>query len=184
MSMHSCGQLKLLSLQYFCEIDIEEVDVQPRLDETSSNGNRIDDAIREIPVNPIRDVERPVNSKRCQVMCRDCLCFPRPLKHEELGKNGDGFEEDGERPQNLGQGELVVKDERKNKAGADEVFDLEGINGGVVRGAVFVFHDIEGVASTRDEEQLHNGVVKGNIAVQKVQIPRCEDENIECLCLE
>lgn len=69
-------------------------------------------------------------------MRRDSLCLPCSLKHEELGEDGDGLQEDGERPENFCEGELVVEDEGKDKAGANEVFNAEGINGGVMGGTV------------------------------------------------
>jgi hypothetical protein len=35
-------------------------------------------------------------------MCGDGFCLASALEHEQLGKDGDGFEEDGKRPQDFG----------------------------------------------------------------------------------
>jgi len=51
-----CRQLKFLSLEHFCEVDIEEVDIQACLENACSHCNRIYDTFRVIPVYPIRNV--------------------------------------------------------------------------------------------------------------------------------
>lgn len=65
-------------------------------------------------------------------MRRDRLGFARTLEHEELREDSDGFEEDGERPEDLGGGEGVVEDEGEDGGWAEEVFDAEGVDGRVV----------------------------------------------------
>lgn len=85
-----------------------------------------------VPVDPIGNIEGSVDTKRGQIVRCNCLCLPCPLKHEELRQNSDRFEENRKRPQNLGEGELVVEDEGEYKARADEIFDFEGINGWII----------------------------------------------------
>ena len=58
----------------------------------------------------------------------DCLCLPCTLEHEELGEDGDGLEENGERPENFVQGKIFVKDEAKDGTRANEVLDPEGVD--------------------------------------------------------
>jgi hypothetical protein len=62
----------------------------------------------------------------------DSLGFACSLEHEELGEDGYALEKDGEGPEDLSGCEGVVKDESEDEAGADEIFDAEGIDGGVV----------------------------------------------------
>lgn len=84
----------------------------------------------------------------------DCLRLARPLQHEELRENSNRLEEDGERPQNLREAELVVEDEGEDEAGADEVFNLEGINRGVVCWTVSEMEDERGETSGGLERRL------------------------------
>ena len=95
-----------------------------------------------------------------------------------MGEDGNRLQENGERPENLGQGELVVENKRQQGAWAQEVLHAECVDGRVVRwsegvGAlmkqrvehgrdyapVLHFHEVENIASTRNEEYLHEGVV-------------------------
>lgn len=62
----------------------------------------------------------------------DSLGLARSLEHEQLGQDGDGFEEDGEGPEDLGDVEFVVEDEAEDDAGPEEVLDFEGVDCGVV----------------------------------------------------
>ena len=65
-------------------------------------------------------------------MRRDSLCFAGPLEHEQLRQYSDGFEEDGERPEDFDEGEFVVEDEGEEEGGDEEELDAEGVDGGVV----------------------------------------------------
>ena len=40
----------------------------------------------------------------------DSFSFTGALQHEELGEDGDALREYGKRPEDLGEGELVVED--------------------------------------------------------------------------
>ena len=65
-------------------------------------------------------------------MRRDGLRLAGTLEEEQLGKDGDSLEEDGEGPQKLGDREPVVEEECEDHAGADQVFDAERVYRGVV----------------------------------------------------
>ena len=62
----------------------------------------------------------------------DGLRLAGTLEEEQLGKDGDSLEEDGEGPQKLGDREPVVEEECEDHAGADQVFDAERVYRGVV----------------------------------------------------
>lgn len=89
----------------------------------------------DVPVDPIGDVQRPIDTERGQVMCRNSLRLSCPLEHKQLRENSDGFEENGERPKDFCEIELVVEDEGEDGARSNEVFNAEGIDGGVIGGA-------------------------------------------------
>lgn len=68
-------------------IDVEEIRVQDRLDDTCNNGDGIVEArnLEKVPVDPVWYVQRSVGAKRKQIVRRNSLCFPSSLQHEELG---------------------------------------------------------------------------------------------------
>ena len=99
--------------------------------------------IEYVAVYPVGDVQSSVCAKGKEVMGSDCLCLSSPLQHEELGQDGDGLEEDGEGPEDLGEVEVVVEDEAEDDAGAQQVFDAERVNGRVVCWPAFVLNSKE-----------------------------------------
>jgi len=62
----------------------------------------------------------------------DRFCFAGALEDEELGEDGNGLEEDGERPEDLYDGGGIVEEDPEEECGADEVLDAEGVNGRVI----------------------------------------------------
>jgi hypothetical protein len=64
---------------------------------------------------------------------RDRFCFTCALDDEELREDGNGLEEDGERPEDFCDGVGVIEDESKDECGADEELDTERVDGRVVR---------------------------------------------------
>ena len=60
------------------------------------------------PVNPVQNIESPVGSESKEIMAGDRLRLPRFTNHEELGQNGNTLQVDGEGPEDLHHGELVV----------------------------------------------------------------------------
>lgn len=74
---------------------------------------------RLVPVNPVRDVQRTVRSEGSDIVGRDRLGLAGALQHEQLGKDCNSLEVDGKRPEDLGQGELIVEYECQHDRGAD-----------------------------------------------------------------
>ena len=68
-------------------------------------------------------------------MRRDGLRLARALEHEKLGEDSNSLQPNGERPENLGEPEGIVEDERKDDAWREEVFDAESVNGRVMGGS-------------------------------------------------
>ena len=67
-----------------CPVNVEEVRVQHRLHNTRNDGNRLDRVTSEVPVDPIRDIERSVCAESEEVVRRDRLGLACSLQHEEL----------------------------------------------------------------------------------------------------
>lgn len=130
------------------------------------------------PVDPVRNVQCPIRAQRRQIVCRNGLRLACPLQQKELWQDGNSFEENRERPENLCEPEPVVEQQREQRAGSDEVLQTEGVDGRVVRGAVFVLHKVENVAAARNEEDLHGEVVQGDPFPEQVEVPRDEDHDV------
>lgn len=139
-------------------------------------------------------------------MRRDRLCFSRALKHEQLGQNSHRLQPNGKWPQNFRKGELVVEEEGKDEAGSEDIFNLEGVDGRVMRWSetrtgdgqnglekveylargwpVFDLHEVENIATAADEKQFHDRVVYRYVVEKKVKISCKEDTNVEGLCFK
>lgn len=61
----------------------------------------------EIPINPVRNVQRSINAQGKEIMGRDGFGFASSLQHEQLWQYGDTFEPQGEGPEDLGNGPFV-----------------------------------------------------------------------------
>lgn len=90
-------------------VDPEEVGVEHGLDDTSDHGDGVPVVIlgEESP-DPVGNVKRSVSTQREQVVRCNSLCFTCPLQHEQLGKDGNRFQPDGERPEHLVQPVLAT----------------------------------------------------------------------------
>ena len=93
-------------------------------------------------------------------MRRDGLSLSSALKHEQLRKNCDRLEPDGESPENLGNGVLVGEENSENTGASEQVLDLEGIDVGIVGGLVGVGHEVDDVSLGTDEHDLEEQVVE------------------------
>ena len=65
-----------------------------------------------VSVDPVEDVESAVDSQSEEIVRGDGLGFASLLDHEELRQDGHRLQVDGEGPEDLHQGELVVEQQR------------------------------------------------------------------------
>lgn len=65
-------------------------------------------------------------------MRRDGFCFACALENEELREDGNGLQEDGERPEDFCEGVGVVEEDSEEQCRAKEVLHTEGVDGWVV----------------------------------------------------
>ena len=82
-------------------INPKEIRIQHRLHNPRHPRDLIRIPLREVSVEPVRDVKRAVETEREEIVCGYCFGFAGALEHEELGEDGDGFEPDGEGPEDL-----------------------------------------------------------------------------------
>lgn len=161
---------------------------------------------RDLPKDPVGDVETSVQPQSGQVVGGNGLGLPGSLKHHQLGKDRDGFEVDGERPEDLGRCPGVGDEKGENNGGEDDVLESEGIEahvrrwpggrdiksdkrrGGGIEGKSVLepeLHEVEGVYAACDEENLHEGVVERDIAGgQQVDVPSRKHDHVEELSFE
>ena len=62
-----------------------------------------------VSVDPVENIESSVRAEGKEVVGRDGLGLASLLDHEQLGKDGHRLQVDGEGPEDLHEGELVVK---------------------------------------------------------------------------
>jgi len=77
-----------------------------------------------------------------------------------------------------------VEEEGKDEAGSEDIFNLEGVDGRVMRWSVSHLHEVENIAAAADEKQFHDRVVYGYEVEEKVKISCEEDANVEGLCFK
>lgn len=105
---HLRWQTELLSLEYFCDVQVEEVAVQNGLDNASHHSNEVKEALEVEAPDPVDEIQSAVEAQEEQVVGGDGLRLPCFADHEELGKDSHGFQVDGEGPQNLERREIVI----------------------------------------------------------------------------
>ena len=96
-------ELELLALEDLVVVDPEEVAVQHGLDDACNEGDPVHlmADLREVAVDPVRDVQSAVQSEGKQIVRGDGLGLPRSLQHEQLRQDGNRLQPDGEGPQDL-----------------------------------------------------------------------------------
>lgn len=120
------------------------------------------------PINPIQNVQRTISSHKENVVPSQVLHFTVPLQDDQLGKNGDGLEVDGESPQEINDVvDFVRLDEvgntGNNDARKDSKFPMEERVLGSIVGGCDWFPETNGVDHGRggdDVEYFHAGVVE------------------------
>lgn len=161
MNLVSTGLPSLVLAHLLGVIDVEKVAVKHCLNDSCDNRNRIKKTIEKIPIQPIRDVQRPINPECEKIMRRYGLRAPSPLEHEKLRQNRHRFQPDAERPKHLRQRPLVRKEDSQNGGAREQVFDSEGVVVGIHGRFVVFEHQIYDVGLCRQEEDFEECVVGG-----------------------
>ena len=130
--------------------------------------------LRNIPPNPIRDIQRAIQSQRKDIMRRDGLRLPRALQHKQLRQDRHALQPDGKGPEDLPEAVFVRQQDGEDARAREEVLHAEGVEGRVVGWLVGVGHEVEDVALGAEEEDLEDGVVDG-LCGEEVEVARDVD---------
>ena len=109
--------MKFLSLENFRDIEIEEVAVEDSLNTACNDSNDVIKTLAIVSVDPIENVEATVRTESKQVVAGDAFGLPGFWHHKKLGQDCHALKVDGEGPEDLHDGELVVEDESQEGAG-------------------------------------------------------------------
>lgn len=163
------------------DVKIEEVGVEDGLDNSGDNGDRVEEALGVVSVDPVEDVEESVGTEGKEVVSGDGFGVSGAGQHEKLWHDGHRFQVDGERPHDLHEHKLVVDDKSKNHAWDDQELDSEGIVVAVICCLELHPHEVDGSDGSSEEEDLHYGIVKGIEASEEIQVPSEESDSEEDL---
>jgi len=101
----------------------------------------------------------------------DGLCLAGLAHHEQLGQDCDGLKVDGEGPEDLHGGELVVQHQSQQRHRGNQELDPEGVVIAVVGCLELDVHQVDGGGRRGDEEDLHTGIVQRDEVGEQVKVP-------------
>lgn len=156
------------------DVKVEEIGVKNGLHNSGNNGNRVEEALGVVSINPVENVEESVGSEGEEVVSRDSFSISSPGKHEELWHDGNSFEVDRKSPHYLHKHEFVVDDKSENQTWDDEELNSESVVISVVCCLELHPHKVHGSNGSSQEEHLHYGVVQRIETSEKVQVS-CEE---------
>ena len=107
-----------------------------------------------VAIDPVQDVERAIGAQCKQVVAGDRLRLACLGHHEELGKDGDGLEVDGEGPEDFHRGERLVEDQGKDGHGAEEELNSKAVMVAVISGSELHVHQVDGSCGRNNEKHL------------------------------
>jgi len=171
------GEGELLALEHLGYVQVEEVAVEDGLNDAGNDGDEVKEALRVVAVNPVEQVQAAVQAESEQVVSGDGLSLASLADHEQLGKDGDRFQVDGESPQDLQCAELVVDQEGETADGNNEKFRPESVVIAVVGGLELDVDEVDGEVGATDVNALHCRVVQRDEVGEQVQVSSSEDES-------
>ena len=81
-----CFFLSLRGLSLLVVVDVKEIGVKQRLDDSGDNAHRLEGALEggfsKIAEDPVWDVECPIESQSEQIVGSDGVCLSGSLQHE------------------------------------------------------------------------------------------------------
>ena len=124
---HLGWKLEFLSLQNFCDVEIEEVTIEDSLDTSGHDSNDVIEAFSIVSVHPVEDVETTIGAESKQVVAGNTLSFSGLGYHEELGQDGHTLQVNGEGPEDLHDAKLMVQCQGKEDCWTKQKFYTESI---------------------------------------------------------
>ena len=91
-------------------------EIEDGLDTAGPDGDLVVEAFVVVPVDPVEEVEAAVEAENEEINTDCHLSLARPVDEDQLRDQGDALEVDGEGPEYLHDGELVVDDESEDGA--------------------------------------------------------------------
>mmetsp|Transcript_20269 Transcript_20269/g.41427 ORF Transcript_20269/g.41427 Transcript_20269/m.41427 type:complete len:207 (+) Transcript_20269:249-869(+) len=140
--------------------------------------------LSHVPVNPVEQVEPAVRTERKDVVRRQVLHLAKLLQQKELRQDRHRLEIDGERPDYLkGRVVVLVDDEARKQARANQILDRESVLLGVVGGFLrrAKAHEVDDRERCAYEDNLQHPIVHGRKVPEEVNVPAAEDHCIELL---
>jgi len=83
-----CWKRKLLALENFSDVQVEEVTIQDGLHDTSNDGDQVKEAFKVVSPDPVDQVEGTVAAECEQIVSGDGFRFSRLTDHEQLREDG------------------------------------------------------------------------------------------------
>jgi hypothetical protein len=65
-------------------IDVKEIGIQKSLNNPCQDWNCLKVVFCKVPINPVWDIERPIETQREQIMGGYGICFTGTLEHKKL----------------------------------------------------------------------------------------------------
>jgi len=90
-----------ITLHTFGNVKVEEITVENGLNAAGNDGNRVEESLGVVAVDPVEYVEGTVAAECEQIMARDRLCLAGLRDHEQLWQYGNRLQVDGKCPQYL-----------------------------------------------------------------------------------
>lgn len=107
----------LLALLYAHEIVVQEIYVEPCLQHARQNLRPAVEIVYVVPVDPIQDVEEPVEAKSSHIMRGNVLDQSDLVKHHYLRDKGYRFQPETVAPHEFPGGPSTIDDQSQNEGG-------------------------------------------------------------------
>lgn len=160
MFWHLRWQTELLSLENFCNIQIEEVTVQHGLDHTSNNSYEVKKSLKVVAPNPVDQVQGTVQTQEKKIVSSDGLCFPSFADHKKLRENSNRLKIDGEGPQYLQWREVMIDKKGEPTNRNYQKLHPEGVMVSIIGGLELHVDQVHGGVRASDVDELHRCVIQ------------------------
>jgi len=148
------------SLDHSSDIEIEEIGIENGLNDTSDDGDRIEECLRVVAIDPVENIQRTIGAEGEKIMSSYRLRRACLGQQEELRQNRDRFEIDTERPQNLHDRKFVIDDQSEDRRWQQEEFDTESVVIAIICSSELEEHEIQSAERRGQKEDLHSRVVE------------------------
>lgn len=175
------GKFETLTLHDLGIVDVEEVRVHNRLQNTSQNRNVVRPAFEKVTIDPVRNVQCSVNPQCKNVMSGDVLRRARSLQHIQLRNDCNRLQPNRKRPCHLSERVGVSKNQRHHSWGNYQVPNGKRVDVLADGFLVFSRHQINRVCGRPHEEKFHERVVKREVTGKHIEVSQHEHNHVKNL---